>query len=254
MSNNAYIAYTNLADSAALLTASSATILLPISNLNVPHIARKWRGQGGATDNFVFDLGALNTIDTVAIFGITGTQIRTRISSVDATGAAGDLYDTGTIAVDQNYLSSINLITTGAVSGRYVRVDITTAGAYVEAGRCFIGARTQFSYNYVAGWSRLWNDRSVKTKTRGGQTQVWKDNKYRSIDVSFDFLMQADRDGFVETIDMINGYGVDVLFIANPSSTNLSKDSIWGMISAMTPVVQPSVKTFTKQYQIEERL
>lgn len=253
MSNNAYIAYKNLADSAVLLSASSSQLLLPVSNLNTPHIARKWRGSNGSTDYFVFDLGSLSSIDTIAVFGITGTQIRVRVSSADSTGAAGDLYDSGTLSVDQTYLSSINIIT-NAVSGRYVRADITTSGSYVEAGRCFIGTRTQFSYNYVKGWSRLWNDRSVKTKTRGGQTQVWKDNKYRSIDVTFDFLTQADRDGFVESIDILNGYSVDVLFVTNPASTNLSRDSIWGLMQSMTPVVQPSVATFTKQYQIEERL
>jgi hypothetical protein len=253
MSNNAYIAYQNLFDSAALLTASSSTLLLPVSNLNVPHIARKWRGTGGTTDYFLTDLGSLQLLDTIAVFGITGSQIRIRVSSVDATGAAGDLFDTGTITVDQIYLSSIQLLTS-VVSGRYVRVDIMTTGAYVEAGRCFIGVRTQFSYNYVSGWSRLWNDRSVKTKTRGGQTQVWNDNKFRSIDVSFDFLSQADRDGFIETIDSTNGYSTDVLFVLKPQSTNLSRDSIWGLVSAMTPVVQPSVSTFTKQFTIEERL
>ena len=251
-SNNAYIAFTNLADTAPLLTASSSQLLLPVSNISTPHIARKWRGAAGSTDYFVYDLGSSVSIDTLAVFGITGTQIRFRISSVDPSGAAGDIYDSGTLSVDQSYLSSINIIN-APVSGRYVRVDLT-GGAYVEAGRCFIGTRTQFSYNYVKGWSRLWNDRSVKTKTRGGQTQIWKDNNFRSIDVTFDFLKQADRDGFVETIDRVNGANTDVLFVLNPASANLSRDSIWGLISNVTAVVQPSVLTFTKQYLIEERL
>ncbi len=250
--SNACIAYKNLFDSASTV-ASSSQLLMPVSNLVVPHIARKWRGTSGATDSFVSDLKAATSVDTLAVFGITGTQIRFRISSVDATGAAGDIYDSGTVAVDQVYLSSIQLIVT-PVSGRYVRVDITGTGSYVEAGRCFIGLRTTFSYNFVKNWSRLWNDRSLKTKTRGGQTQIWADNVYRSIDVTFDFLRQVDRDGFVETIDSINGTKTDILFVTNPASANLSKDSIWGLISGMTPVVQPYVSAFSKQYTIEERL
>lgn len=252
-SNNAYIAYKNLADSAVTLTASSSLLLLPVSNLVVPHIARKWRGSGGVTDYFVANLGAATSIDTLAVFGITGTQIRFRISSVDTTGAAGDIYDSGTVSVDQTYLSSIKLITS-PVSGRYVRVDITTTGSYVEAGRVFIGLRTQFAYNFGKGWQRTWNDRSVRTKTRGGQTQVFADNMFRSVDVKFDFINQTDRDGFVETIDIVNGMKTDVLFVANPASANLSRDSIWGLMTAITPVVQPSVGMFTKQYLIEERL
>jgi hypothetical protein len=250
----AQISYTNLADTAPLLTASTNTLLLPASNLSVPHIARKWRGTDTVTDYFVCDLGAATSLDTVAVFGITGKQIRVRVSSVDATGVAGDLYDSGVLSVDQNYLASICLVP-AAVSGRYVRVDLTTdAGTYVEAGRLFIGSRTRFAYNFVKGWHRVWTDRSTKSKTRGGQTQIFADNTFRSIDVTFDFLSQTDRDGFVEEIDRVNATKTDVLFITDPNSTNLARDSIWGLISAMTPVVQPYAGVFTKQYMIEERL
>lgn len=251
MSNNAYISYVNLADSSTL-SASTSQLLMPISNLKVPHVGRRWRGNTVGGDYFVSDLGSLTTMDTLAVFGISsGTQIRFRVSSVDATGAAGDLYDSGTLAVDQSYDASI--IVMPSVSGRYVRVDIV-ATTYAEAGRLFVGVRTQFSYNFVKGWSRMWNDRSVKTKTRGGQTQIYKDNSFRTVDVTFDFLTQADRDGFVEAIDRDSGLSSDVLFITNPASTNLARDSIWGLISSPTPVVQPSVLTFSKQYHIEERL
>lgn len=250
---NAYIAYENLADDAVTLTASSSELLLPISNILVPHIARKWRGTSGATDSFLIDLGAITAIDTMAVLGITGQQIQFRVSAVDITGVAGEIYDSGVTSVDQNYLSSICIIP-ASVSGRYIRVDITTTGDYVEAGRVFVGSRTQFAYNYVKGWQRLWTDRSTKSKTRGGQTQVFADNTFRSIDVTFDFLSQNDRDGFIETIDRVNATKTDILFVTNPDSTNLSRDSIWGLISGMTPVVQQYVGAFSKQYMIEERL
>lgn len=253
-SNAAFIAYTNVADPAVSIIASTSQLLTPISNLLVPHVARKWRGAGGTTDNFVYDLGASTTIDTLAVFGITATQIRLRVSSLDVTGSAGDIYDSGTLAVDQIYLSSITILP-ATVSGRYFRVDLTTTGAYVEAGRVFLGTSTQFAFNYVKGWQRLWNDRSTKSKTRGGQTQIFKDVTYRSIDVTFDFLSQTDRDGFVEVIDRVNATSTDVLFVTNPTSVNLPRDSIWGLISSATPVVQPyDVSFYSKQYLIEERL
>lgn len=251
---NAIIAYSNLADASTVVySASSSTLLLPISNLLVPHIARKWRGSSGSTDYFLADFGSAVMMDTVAVMGITGQQIQVRVSSVDPLGLAGDMYDSGVMNVDQRYFSSVNLIPS-AVVGRFVRVDITTTDAYVEAGRLFVGNRVQFSYNYVKGWSRLWTDRSTKSKTRGGQTQVFADNTYRSIDVTFDFLSQNDRDGFIEDIDQINATKTDVLFITNPASANLSRDSIWGLISGMSAVVQQYVGVFTKQYTIEERL
>jgi hypothetical protein len=251
--SSACIAYTNLADTVVSLVASSSSLLLPVSNIQNPHIARKWRGTSGATDSFVLDFGAPVLLDTFAAMGITGTKIEYRASLVDATGLAGEVYDSGVVAVDQNYLSSIILLP-ALISARYVRVDVTTTGSYVEVGRFFVSAKTQFTYNYVKGWHRSWNDRSIKTKTRGGQTQVWSDNVFRSIDVSFDFLTQADRDGFVETIDRVNATRADVLFVTNPASSNLSRDSVFGLISSLTPVVQPYIGTYSKQYMIEERL
>lgn len=250
--SNAIIAYKNIADTGAF-SASSAALLLPVSNIQVPHIARKWRGNDGATDFIIIDLGSPQSIDTIAILGITGTQIRVRVSSADATGAAGDLFDNGTVAVDQNYLSSICLLTS-PVSAKYLRFDVTTTGPFVEIGRIFAGLKTQFAYNYIAGWTRTWVDLSTRTKTLSGQTQIFPRSVYRTYDVSFDFLKQADRDGFVETIDRDNALKTDVLFVNDPSSSNLSRDGVWGLMTTLTGVIQPSPGIYTKEYQIEERL
>jgi hypothetical protein len=139
------------------------------------------------------------------------------------------------------------------VSARYIRIDIVAA-TLAELGRVFVGARTRFQYNFVKGWARTWNDLSLRSKTRGGQTQIFPDSVYRTYDVSFDFLTQSDRDGFVEDIDRVNALKTDVLFITNPDSANLSRDSVWGLMTSLTPVVQPHIGTYTKQYTIEERL
>lgn len=247
---NACIAYTNLVDTASAITATASNILLPPSNITNAHIARKWRGATTGGDSIIVDMGAPVTFDTVALFGLTADQVVISASLVDATGVAGEVY-TVTNSVDQDYLSTIALTT--SKSARYFRFDVTTS-AYAEMGRAFIGVRTQFSYNFVKGWSRTWVDTSLRSKTRGGQTQVWPDVAYRAYDLSFDFLTQADRDGFIEDIDRVNALKTDVLFITDPSSTNLARDSVWGLMTSITPVVQPSAGLYTKQYQIEERL
>lgn len=253
MSNaNAFIAYTNLADS-AVQTASSAALLLPVSNIKVPHVARKWRGNDGATDTVFLDYGSAVTIDTIAVVGITGTQIRVALSNADPTANMGEVYDSGTLAVDQRYLQSIFPLVS-PVSARYMRIDLTATGSFVEIGRVFTGVRTVFAYNYVAGWQRTWVDPSTRTKTLSGQMQIFQRPSYRTYDVSFDFLKEADRDGFIEDIDSVNALKTDVLFVQNPASSNLARDSIWGLMTTLTPVVQPYTGIFTKEYQIEERL
>lgn len=253
--SNAVIAYNNLADSAGLVSTSNQ-LLLPVTNIQNPNVSRKWRGIDTiiSADSVILDLGTSQNLDTIAILGITGNTLNISISNTDPTGTAGEVFQNLTIAVDQNYLSSINLLP-NIVSGRYVRIDVfNNPGTSVEIGRVFIGVRTQFAYNYIAGWQRTWVDLSTRTKTLSGQTQIFPRAVYRTYDVSFDFLKENDRDGFVEDIDRVNALQTDVLFITNPDSTNLSRDTVWGLMTTLTPVIQPSPGIYTKEYQIEERL
>jgi hypothetical protein len=116
-------------------------------------------------------------------------------------------------SVDQNYKSQSGA---SVIPGdrALLPFDVTngTTGL-VEVGRVFIGSRVQFKYNFIKGWQRSWNDLSLRSKTRGGQTQIFPDSVYRTYDVSFDFLTQSDRDGFIEDIDRVNALKTDVLFI-----------------------------------------
>ena len=248
---NAAAVYDNLADDATI-SASTQVLLTPVANLQNPHIARKWRSTSTA-DYFVADLLALTSIDTVSVIGLTATTIRIRISSVDSSGSAGDLYDSGVVAIDQDYLQYIAVL--GApVSGRYVRVDLANSvEAYVEAGRAVIGLRTAYTYNFGFNWQRAYVDPSIRTKTRGGQTQVSNENTYRTLDVTFEWVTVEQRNGFVETIDRVNGLKTDILFMTDTASTNMARDSVWGLITDLTPVTQPFFDIYSKQYKIEER-
>lgn len=248
----ACIAYNNLADTATV-TASTQALLMPASNLQNPHVARKWRSLL-PTASVVFTLSAAASIDSFGIFGINAETIRIRVSAVDSTGAAGEIYDSGTHAVDAAYNSFIGLKTTPA-SARYVLIELTTTSAdYVEAGRIFIGARTQFAISFGWSWERARVDRSIRAKTRGGQTQVNPDTLYRTLNVTFGFASDAEANGIIETIDRVNGLQTDVLFIIDPTSTNLPRDSYWGLIMENSPVVNSSFGINSKQYKIEERL
>jgi len=258
---NAAIAWQNLAD-AGILSASSQVLLMPVSLLQDPHVSRRWRSSVNSA-SFVCDLKSAQSIDSIGVFGGTesvAATARVRVSSTDSLGLAGDLADSGTLAsvstyFDANYGSIVYLLPS-PVSGRYVRIDLSDPSAsYVEAGRLFVGLRTQFTYNFTPAAQRAWVDRSVRSKTRGGQTQIWIDNAYRTLDLPFDFVTSAQRYGIVETIDRVVGQRADVLVIMDTDSTDLPRDSVWGMISNMTPVSMSAlIDIFGKQFQIEERL
>lgn len=282
--DRAAIAWINLADSGAWSVVSGGAAL-SIANLQDVHVQNRYRSTANLAA-LVCDLGSSKPIDTLALFGTTmaagtpggtfdsivvtfdsivvtfdsptpsaGGTARVRVSTADATGAAGDAYDSVTpVAVDAKYNAYVVALAS-PVTGRYVRFDLSDASAsYVEAGRAFIGLRTQFTYSFGYGWQKGRVDRSLKTKTRGGQTQVWRDNAYRTVDVTFSWVTPAQRDSVVEAIDIANGASTDILFMIDPTSSNLARDSIWGLITDITPVTQNFFDLYEKQYKIEERM
>lgn len=249
----AAIAYVNKADSASL-TASSQLTLAPVTLVQNPHVGRKWRSTSN-TANFVADMGN-SLIDTVSLEGLTATTARVRWSSVDATGVAGDIYDSGVQSVDQNYLRFVSVMPAGVATttGRYLRVDLTNPSlSYVEQGRLFAGLRTAFDAGVAFGWQRRWIDRSIKTRMRSGGTQVFAEVPYAQIEATFEFVTDAERRSVVDLIDIVNGEHRDVLFLLDPASANLACDSVWGLITQLEPVQHRAFDVYQRQYTIEQR-
>lgn len=179
-------------------------------------------------------------------------------AAADGTGAAGDLYDATFDASDAQYdpdYGAFVLPIAAPVSARFVRLDITdTPASYVEAGRLFIGLREAFTYNFSPGAGVTWADRSRKTISAGGQTLIFPDNKVRSVELNFEWVTKAQRNGLIESIDLVNGQSVDVLLILDTDSDNLARDSIFGLISAPAAnLYSPIADIFSRAYRIEER-
>ena len=261
---NACIAYVNLADTDdAVITASSSLPRTPVqSRLQNPHVARKWRGRLGTSEYIVIDLGSVVALDTVCLFGVSGVSptFRVRLSTSDTSGAAGDVFDSGTLTgtpyFDSSYGAFIYL-RSSASSGRYLRIDISESGVeYIEAGRVFVGDRVQVEVNF-SSWSRAFVDQSRRTYGRGGQMFADIEDSYRTLEVSFDALTEDERYAFVEYIDRVHGEHADFLFVMDPTSDNLSRDSIWGFVDGGSAVSEPSISVpprFSKSYNIRERL
>lgn len=242
----AKIGYINLADDANL-SASTQVLLAPITRLQDPHIGVKWQSLGGA-DWFVVDLGAMTSVDVCRVMGLTADTIRICYSTTDPT--LGDVFDTGALAVNQAFLTHTDIRT---VTCRYIRVDLTS-GTVCEAGRVFVGTLESPRINFGWNWTRKWVDPSDRKKTEGGQTRINRRVKYRVFSVTFGFLSGAEASGFTDDIDRINGMTDDVLFIAKPDSTNLEQDSIWGLMTDLSPIAQQFIDIWSKPISIEQRL
>lgn len=260
---NAALLYNNLAD-AGSVTASTAAALMPVSRLLAgvsPHIEERWRSSAEPA-YFICDLGSSKSVDTVAVFGLTvaaGSTFRVRGSTADATGAAGDAFDSTVLSTGTYFdpaYGAIVWLRSAPATCRYIRVDLVdTPASYVEAGRLVVGARTAFTYNFAPGMARAWVDRSRKVKTSGGQSLIWVDNKFRTIDLNLEWVTAAQRDSLLEAIDLANGQHVDVLLILDTDSTNLPRDSIWGLISEPSPTLATAIPDIvSRSFKIEERL
>jgi hypothetical protein len=251
-------AYKNYADTATI-TASSVAGNMSARRLQDPHVAEKWRGRSGG-ESLIFDLGGAFLVDTVALMGVTLTkagQTQVRLSSGDPTGATGDRHNSGGVigAVDPAYDYLVHLLP-APVNARYVRIDLSDSSvAAVEAGRAFIGPRTELSVPFSTGASFGYADLSQTSRSRGGQAYIDRNVGYRTLEATFDWLTTGERRGIIEELDRIVGQRQDLLFIANTKSDNLGRDSLWCLRDDMQPTVQPySFEPFRKAFRLSERL
>lgn len=267
---NARIVYRNLADEGTV-TASSAVTSAPASLLQNVHRNRRWSGRNGDTEWILLTWPVAQSLDVVSLFGCAGlfddtlktltaaTVARVRVSSVDLTGVAGDLYDSniaglGSGAVKEEYGALVALMP-APVSARAVRIDLSHAGAdAILAGRLWAGLGNTFAVNFSYGWSFGYGDQSRRKKSDGGQTFVYRDEKYRVLRLQFGSLKDTDRYGFVHEADRLNGLSDDVLIILDPTSTDLTRDTVAGLVTDLSPPTKPNRSFFAKLLSIEERL
>lgn len=264
-STTAALAWVNLFDSATVTTQTAATNT-PASNLQVAHVQRKWRGTNGASEWILATFSANQSADTFMLNGL-GSDLaigsmtgRLRLSSSDATGAVGDIYDTNTSGlaptIDANYGYLIHLIPTVQTGWKYARWDLArTSAAYIEAGRGAITNRTQLTYNFAPGAQRTYVDRSKITESYDGQQYVDRRSKYRTWEVNFEWVDTTQRNSVFEAIDIANGLQTDVLFVSDPTSTNLGRDCLWGLMSQIDPVIlfDPTAQLVSHAFKIRER-
>lgn len=262
---SAAIAGTNLADSGTI--AGEQLTDNPVANLLNPDVEQRWRAPTN-TGVFVANLGGLKSFNCIILRGFTGgasSTMRIRVSTSDASGAAGDVLDTGTIIHGSAYFDvdydALVYVRVANITGCYVRFDITDpAASYVEAGRLGVFDLTSFTYNASPGWSIGFVDRSVVEVARGGQDQVWPDNCYRLLEFPLRWVTTTQRFGIVQTLDRNNGRRTDVVICLDRESTNLPRDTIMGLVQELTPVVQPDLifgadgPIYGKHYKIKERL
>jgi len=263
MTTNSALAWENLSD-AGIVSAAGAIPLAPASNLQNVHVGKKWR-HNAASSFVLVDLGALKPVDTVMLAGLSGENptLRVRYSTVDATGAAGDAFDTGSFTGLPRFSPDYAMLVDARpapINARYVRIDIAEAAVpFIEAGRLAVSSREVFSTNMQAPWTRQAIRGAIDTVGVGGQTYTDFRPGHWRVQASYQFLTELERNDFVDAIGiaLVNLGRLDMLWIRDADSANLARDSIWGYLESDFTVTQnlyiiPAL--FAVEFPIRQRL
>jgi hypothetical protein len=240
------------------MTVGSEIATLPGTNVKVAHLSQKWYTAAAVNSSFlVFDLGAAYAIAFLAVLGTNLTSAATyrlRASNADPTAVGTLLYDSGTVSagVKTGYGAIYKAVT--LTTARYWRLDLTDASlTQLQIGRVFLGPAWDIS-RIQYGWSVGVRDNSPVARSRGGQSFPDVLPQTRVLEFMLDFLTEAEIFDNAFAAARANGQVKDLLAVPIKDGTYVSEQSVWGLVQAFDPVVNPSALVFRQKFTIEERL
>src|SRR6059058_6184716 len=217
----------------ATVAAGSALASLPASNLRSFHTSVKWRSAATTSTYVLADFGARITIGWTALAGLNlsaaGT-LRVRASTTDATGAAGDAYDSGSPAAlyDPTYENFVRLFPVD-IGCRYLRIDLADSSLpYLEAGRWWAGTLLRPQRNYAFGNQDLVDDQSKTTVAESDDEWSEERPTRRGLQLTLPALTESEKVSYVVPLQRLTGTTRDVLLCKDSASTNPGRDSVLG--------------------------
>lgn len=230
---------------------------MPAVNLQNGHVARPWRSLAGTSAYLLCDMGASLSIGGTALMGLNvtpGATFRVRLSTADATGAAGNAYDSGTIGsynIDPYKRIFVDLFN---ATGRYLRIDITDLSvSFIQAGRWFAGTMWTPGKAQAFGWEWTWHETSRADISDGGQEWVERGVIRRGITFELPYIgYQEMLDGW-ENLAFISGQREDILVVADTNAPAVA--SLWGRVTTPYGIIHPAPAfRRTSRLTIYERL
>lgn len=222
----------NLAEEATI-TASTATVGLPATNLQTPNRYAVWRATGNSA-LLTVDLGSSQSVDFVALLGINGTAAMTRRVRVSAnSNLSSPTHDSGTATATEldTELRQWCYLLSSPASGRYVGIDIADAAlSTIEAGHLGVGLMWRPTYSYRHGGRRYVRDLSVVTESDAGNVFVDRKTRLRC----WQFTMQADRTesegGKADDLAHLLGRSGSLWGIRDPDVVPVASQLYWGLL------------------------
>lgn len=276
----------NYVDSGTL-AAGSAAATLPVANLQTRQIkAEVWRTTvtTPASTYFVCDFGAVRQVDFASLIRHNlspGALIRWRLNSSDSWGGAV-LYDSGWLEawprisgfgslpwgvftwggylgeedVEGLTISSFHVLP-ASHSATYLRCDIDDSAnpdGYIQAGRCVAGPAYVPGTNMSFGWGIRYEDPSRVSKSRGGQTWIDEQERYRVVTLEHAHMSLEEAMGNVlHHIQRKKGVTGDLVLMLMPDTTEqLHNLALYGRLRALGDIRASYHRTYQTSFEFEE--
>lgn len=250
----------NWADT-AIISGVASLNSLPLSNLKDDDIQKIWRSAQNETSApqqaVIADLGAQRDIGVAALINSNAFSpwtFHVRISTSDPTGLDASAYEALNIPgiPDASYNKFIHFIEP-SVTGRYVRITHNVTLGVPEAGRLVICPVWSPSRNMRFGREKLWRDFSTKTQSLGGNEFV--DVRPRQWGWRFTLfgLTEAEAQQQVDELNRLRGIGRDILVCIDKDSSNLGRDTVWGLLEQPATQRQDHHNFYVVEFEVWNR-
>lgn len=246
---------------ASTVSASSAHPNLPAAHLKTPHLTEPWRSADGITSAYILaDLGSSKAVGWVALLGCNlsaAGQVRTRLSTVDATGAAGNAYNvlSNPAGIDPTYGRFVHRLAADPV-GRYLRLDLSDGSLpYLEVGALCAGTWLQSTISSMRyGWSR--KARPMGSVSRSPTGQMWSEEFGNQLGWQMEFgsFTRAEHDAHLTRMQRLTGLNSNILLWRDPDSLDFGADTIVGTLEQTIDISQRSWVQFGFAATVWERL
>lgn len=259
----------------ASVTASSATALQPVTNLQTPVLTQRHRTLSGVTSySIVVDFGQTRSVGILALaqpadagyvkadgeaaggFASTDT-IQHRLDMT--TPGAGVMHNSGIILGGwaQGYGLHVYKLS-AAVNARYWRIDINapslTSLGYCDLGYLWAGSVFQPQRNFSFGNQDGLIDNSVVSRNaRSGLTLVDVGSAMRTLSFGLDNLDETEARGTLKELRRVVGLKGTLLCVPDPSAY-VATEAIIGRLREIPSISQPNLVQCAAAFQIIQNL
>ena len=266
--SNILMAHSGLMD-AAVYTASSEATGFDVERADDIQPNKKWRSTGKTAEYIVIDLGAVKTFDFVGLFytnivNDATSTIRIRTADTEGNLTAAPTYDsTATRAIPSGAQSDYNWTNVlfqipADKTNQWVRVDLVATAntdAYIEVGRVYVSKAFIPAYNISYGWSMGIEDQTKPAMALGGPSHTNPRPKSRVLKYSLTFNDEDTMYDYAFAIDRAIGASEDIFIQRDIDNVSRYLDySLYGLQTALQPVVNHHYNLFSKNYTVKELL